>query len=165
MAKRAMKRKLTPDTRLKLKQRPRGKGFQKGNVFGLATRFPPGVSGNPSGRTKFAEISKALRARLAKDTKGTLPNRTYAEKLADVLVSKGLAGNISAISQIADRCEGRPAVTVDVHDGRPDVLEMLVLSMNQRSEAIGPPEASEYVIEAHERSALTDGESEEASNE
>ncbi len=38
---------------------------------------------------------------------------TKLRKLADVLVSKALEGDMRAISEILDRLEGRPAVSID----------------------------------------------------
>jgi hypothetical protein len=141
-AKRVKKQKSSPVLSalgIKVKGRPRGKSFEKGHGFGSAYRFKKGQSGNPGGRPKCAEISSALRAKLKSETTKKLRGRTYAEKLVDEWVEQGLDGNVSAISGIADRAEGRPAVTI-IGDGRPDAVHLLIEGMTNRSREIGHPE-------------------------
>lgn len=125
---------------VRLKKRPRGKPFEKGNGFGAATRFVKGMpSPNPGGRPSNKEISKAVRARLSEKYPGDPRKRTYAEKIVDVWISRGLAGNISAIAAIADRAEGRPGVSIAFTD-QTDPLAQLIASMDEASRHIGPPE-------------------------
>jgi hypothetical protein len=144
-AKRVKKQKLTPALSvtpafsIRTKKRPRGRSFEKGAGWGSEYRFKKGQSGNPGGRPKCAEISAALRAKLKSETTRKLKGRTYAEKLVDEWVEQGLDGNVSAISAIADRAEGRPAVTI-VGDGRPDAVTLLIEGMTNKSREIGPPE-------------------------
>jgi hypothetical protein len=127
---------LAPVPRVKIKKRPRGKPFEKGNGFGSATRYKKGESGNPDGRPACKEISKALRVRLESDK--ALPARTYAEKLAKEWVEQGLGGNVSAIVSVADRVEGRPAVSVSVEQTGP--IDLLLLEMRKESKRRGKPE-------------------------
>jgi Family of unknown function (DUF5681) len=141
-SKRERKQKLTPALSalgVKPKARPRGRPFEKGAGWGSAHRFKKGQSGNPGGRPKCAEISSALRAKLKSETTKKLKGRTYAEKLVDEWVEQGLDGNVSAISAIADRAEGRPAVTI-VGDGRPDAVTLLIEGMTNKSRELGHPE-------------------------
>ena len=99
------RRALAPATRVKAKgvpKRPRGRAFPKGHTIGIATRFVPGVSGNPTGRLQgAAEISKALRAQLASDQR-MLAARTYAEKgRCKKWLEESLHGNIAAIVSLS----------------------------------------------------------------
>ena len=120
----------------KIKKRPRGRPFEKGNTLSLPYRFKKGVSGNPSGRPKCKEISKALRERLESDT--PLAARTYAEKVAKEWTDLALHGNIAAIVSLANRDEGCPATTI-VSDG-PNPLDLILVEMTKRSDEVGLPE-------------------------
>jgi hypothetical protein len=133
---------LTPDLGAlpKTKKRPRGRPFPKGdNPVGLSTRFRKGESGNPHGRPKSAEISKALRKLLAAEVSLPRKGRTYAEKLVTKWVEKGLGGNTAAIAAIADRAEGRPNISIST-DGSGDNLTLILAAMSERHAQIGPPE-------------------------
>lgn len=133
--------------KIKPKGKPRGIAFPKNNSYGLATRFKPGQSGNPNGRTSEEQraaslLSKALTERLPQvGTKASLRchGRTFTQKLADVWIQQGLDGNIGAIVAIADRIEGKPAVSIS-HDGSGDNLSVLIAGMHEMSARLGPPE-------------------------
>lgn len=134
--------------KVKLKGKPRGKSFEKGHGYGAEHRFKPGVSGNPSGRSRAqqiaaSKISECAITRLGEvGTKRLLKlaaNKSYCQKLADEWIAAGLAGNVGAIAALADRVEGRPGVASPV-DGEQSPLAMLILSMNARSDEIGPSE-------------------------
>ena len=142
------------------KRQPRGKRFPKGNTIGISTRFVKGVCPNPGGRPKSKMLSEALRAGLAADIDAPIVPQTNAEAVAARIIKLAKKGNISAAREAGDRSEGRPAQSLDIHDGRPDPLTVIAEAMNRRSAVIGPPEGSEFVIEAHERLALTDGDGE-----
>lgn len=140
-AKRERKQQLAPVVTLipRVKKRPRGKPFEKGNEFGRSSRFRKGEpSRNPLGAPRSKEIGAALRKKLASAEKPG-SEKTFAEALVDQWVKKGLKGNIAAISGIADRAEGRPPVTV-IGDGRADAVTLLIEGMTQRSREIGHPE-------------------------
>jgi hypothetical protein len=143
---------------VKVKGRPRGKSFEPGHGYGAEHRFKPGQSGNPGGRPKSAELSTALKAKLKSDTTRKLKSRTYAEKLCDELVEQGLLGNVSAITAIGDRTEGKPAVTI-LDDGRPNQLTLLIDSMTERSREIGHPEGwMPPLLESGEEEGVTEDE-------
>ncbi len=144
-----------PETSLKvrIKKRPRGKSFERGNGFGSATRFKPGQSGNPSGRPRNAEIGKAVRARLSEVAHHDKHKRTYAELIADEWIAQGLQGNVAALSSLAERAEGRVPVA-SPGDGEQSPLAMLILSMNSRSAEIGPPENSTHQLEGADEDAV-----------
>lgn len=137
-------------SRKALKKKARGRSFAKGNTVGAAFHFKPGQSGNPSGRTSeeqraAALISKALIARLPQKGSKRLLNsagRTFTQKLADKMVESGLDGDVGAIVAIADRIEGKPAVSI-VGDGNESPIAILIASMNDRSDLIGPAEGME----------------------
>jgi hypothetical protein len=81
----------------------------------MATRFKPGVSGNPSGRPKrkpslLDELAAALAAPIA-----TNATTTNAHAIADALVGMAAAGNIRAITALIDVCVKRLSAT-DPHE-------------------------------------------------
>jgi hypothetical protein len=156
LSKRVTREALAPAPRVKIKMKPRGRSFERGNGFGSATRYKPGQSGNPDGRPQCKEISKALRERLESDK--PIPARTYAERLAKEWVEQGLGGNVSAIVSLADRTEGRPAVCVSLNEG-PGPIEVLIASMEKyHAEHYGPPEG-------HIAPQLDDGEDDDEREE
>ena len=130
MRKRDSKLRLATATSPRIKKRVRGKPFEKGNTLSLPYRFKKGQSGNPSGRPKCKEISKALRKLLASEVNLPRAGRTYAEQLVAAWIRLGLGGNAAAISAIADRAEGRSAVAISV-DGGADPLTELIGSMER----------------------------------
>ena len=122
---------------LSLKKRPRGKAFPKGNKLG--TPFPKGVSGNPGGRPKFGKISDALRALLALGVDEPIETRTNADVMAVKLFRLGKKGHLSAIREVGDRSEGRPAQSLVIDERGDPVLE-LIASMEAASRLRGVPE-------------------------
>ena len=84
--KRSIRGKLAPvisAPEIRIKKRPRGKSFEKGNGFGSEFRFVKGMpSPNPGGRPKTAKLSEAIREGLALGSSERLPVRTNAEVLA-----------------------------------------------------------------------------------
>jgi Family of unknown function (DUF5681) len=125
--------------RLKVKGKPRGKSFEPGNGHGSSWRFKPGESGNPSGRPRHKEISKALRARL--ESQGPLPKRgrTGAEVLADKWFEQAENGNVVALASLADRAEGRAPISVGVSDGNAGLIA-LVAAVEELHPHLGSPE-------------------------
>jgi Family of unknown function (DUF5681) len=130
---------VTSAFRPKVKGKPRGKSFEPGNGHGVAWRYKPGESGNPSGRPRHKEISKALRARL--ESQGPLPKhgRTGAEVLADKWFEQAKNGNVAALASLADRTEGRPSISVGINDGNAGLLE-LVGAVERLHPHLGHPE-------------------------
>ncbi len=92
------------------KQTAKGK-FSPGNKIGK--QFPPGVSGNPSGRPKLTKLTEALREQLA-EINPDAPEETVAEQIARALISEAKTGNVQAVREIADRTEGRPKQAIDL---------------------------------------------------
>lgn len=120
------------------KKKPRGKPFPKGHSIGAAFRYPKGVSGNPGGRPRFSEVSKAARAVLASPIPGDPENRLFAEGIAQTLAWQALAGDRGAASELVDRAEGRPRVSVEMTQGDP--IAELIATMQEESARCGPPE-------------------------
>lgn len=85
--------------------------FPPGNKIG--NRFPKGMSGNPNGRPKLTRLTDALREQIAQ-TNPDAPEETIAEQIARALIKEAIAGNVQAIREIGDRCEGKPMQKVDV---------------------------------------------------
>jgi hypothetical protein len=139
---------LSPDSPAKtskavrLKKLPRGKAFPKGNLIGLRTRFAPGNKANLSGRPASKGVSSALRILASLEIGQPVEIRTNAEQTAAQLWRMGQSGSLAAIREILDRCEGKPATTLNVNDGREDPFKILVESMTQRSAIVGPPDDS-----------------------
>lgn len=68
--------------------------------------FKPGQSGNPKGGPRKARIFTAA---LITSLKKTDANDVEAiQVIADKLVSLAQGGDVQAIKEIADRCEGKP---------------------------------------------------------
>ncbi len=124
---------------VRVKKRPRGKSFEPGNGFGAKHRFKPGVSGNPSGRPLCKEVNAASRSFLASGIHKSPRAQTNAEAIVAAQGRKAKKGDLGAAQFLADRAEGRPAVSVNV-DGQGDNLAVLVAMMNEKSETLGPPE-------------------------
>jgi hypothetical protein len=136
---------------IKLRKKPRGRPFKKGNKYGLASRFRQGEpSANPEGRPSYKKQNEACREQLAAvvplhelhaaKLPAHLIGRTYAEVNAWVMEQEGMRGNISALAEIADRAEGRPGVAAS-SVGEVGPIDLLIASMEQyHSEHFGVPE-------------------------
>jgi hypothetical protein len=92
------------------KQTTRG-GFSPGNKIGK--QFPKGVSGNPNGRPRLTKLSESLRQQIA-ETNPDAPEETVAEQIAQTLIKLAIGGDVQAIKECFDRCEGRPKQSVDL---------------------------------------------------
>jgi hypothetical protein len=92
------------------KQTVKGK-FPPGNKIGR--QFPKGTSGNKNGRPRLTRLTESLR-RLIAETNPDAPEETIAETIAQTLVTLALAGDITAIKEIANRTEGLPKQAIDL---------------------------------------------------
>ncbi len=85
--------------------------FAPGNKIG--NRFSKGESGNSAGRPRLTKITEALREQVSEELPDA-PERTIAEAIARKLITLALGGDIAAIKEVFDRCEGRPKQAIDL---------------------------------------------------
>jgi hypothetical protein len=79
----------------------------------IGNRFQKGVSGNPSGRQKLTKLTDALRQQIS-ELNPNAPEETIAETIAETLITMALSGDVQAIKEVFDRCEGRPKQAIDL---------------------------------------------------
>src|SRR5271166_3074377 len=75
--------------------------------------WPKGVSGNPGGRPKAKPLTEELERLLEQEA----PNgkgETWAARIARALVLKASKGDVRAISELANRLEGKPPQAIEV---------------------------------------------------
>lgn len=104
--------------------------FAKGNV--PAAPFPPGVSGNPAGRTPMRD---AL-TRLGDEADALYPGMKRTDAAALALWRKSCAGDVQAFREIADRTEGKVAQTVEVGNKPGQTLEVTIDARDVLTSAI-----------------------------
>jgi hypothetical protein len=86
----ATKQRRKPDTSLTEKQRE-----------------VPGQSGNPSGRPRRL-MSEAYRRALDRKIANDPAGRTYADIIAEKMISLGLKGDVRAVAELSNRIDGLP---------------------------------------------------------
>jgi hypothetical protein len=91
-------------------KRPNGT-FAPGHKLG--NRFAKGESGNSAGRPKLTRLSESLRQQLS-EISPDADEQTIAEEIAQTLIKLAIGGDVQAIKEIFDRCEGRPKQSVDL---------------------------------------------------
>lgn len=79
----------------------------------VGRRFSPGMTGNPNGRPKTAQVRKALLAHLEeaiKDAKGKKNGKTYLRAMVESIVAEARGGEhgVQAFTAIRDTVDGRP---------------------------------------------------------
>ena len=92
--------------------------FAKGNV--PAAPFPPGVSGNPSGRPRMA----AALVKAGGEVDVLFPNMHRVDAAALALWRKAMVGDVSAFREIADRTEGKVTQSVEVGNKDGEAFEV-----------------------------------------
>jgi hypothetical protein len=75
--------------------------------------WPKGVSGNPGGRPKKKLISDEL-GRLLQEEALDGTGKTWAAVIAESLLKEAAKGNVRAISELANRVEGKPLQAVEL---------------------------------------------------
>jgi hypothetical protein len=85
--------------------------FATGNSSGK--KFPPGISGNPSGRPRLTRLTEALREQLA-EISPDADEQTIAEQIAKTLIKLAISGDVAAIKEIGNRTEGLPRQSIDL---------------------------------------------------
>jgi len=140
-------------------QNPRNPGSAPGNPdiveAGRATRFPPGRSGNPSGRPSTRVLTAELRKGLASQIPAALASElglpsdsTHAAALAARLIRLAVAGQIPAIREVFERTEGKPPKEVAFEDEK--FVEMHVVYHEPLPLAV-PPTLSAQLAELASR--------------
>jgi hypothetical protein len=124
----------------KVKKRPRGRPFEKGNTLSLPYRFKKGdPSPNPGGRPRTREFNAAAREFAASDIGKSPKVITNVQAMVAVQGRKALKGDLAAATFLAERAEGRPAVSMQV-DGGADKISILIAGMDNVAKKIGRPE-------------------------
>jgi hypothetical protein len=124
----------------KIKKRPRGKPFEKGNTYSLPYRFKKNEpSANPGGRPKTRQFNAATRKFCGAD----IDNPPKIETAVDAVVAKGLRkalkGDLGWATFLANRAEGLPVQGLSIHQEN-DPLLKLVEHLDARSRQLGRPE-------------------------
>jgi hypothetical protein len=69
--------------------------------------FPPGVSGNPSGRPKKKDWTDAIRKAVQAVPEDDPQKRQRLELLAEALMLKALSGDVPALKEVGERLDGK----------------------------------------------------------
>ena len=80
--------------------------------IGIKTRFKPGQSGNPTGRSKSCVLTDMLDAicqEIEPESK-----KSYGQLAAEALLSKVFGGDVSAFRELCDRVEGKPRQRMEI---------------------------------------------------
>ena len=81
--------------------------------------WPKGVSGNPGGRPKKRLLTDELELLLEQEAPNSR-NKTWAVVIAEALLRKARKGDVRAISELANRIEGKPLQAVVEWDSPDD---------------------------------------------
>jgi Family of unknown function (DUF5681) len=77
--------------------------------------FRPGQSGHPGGLPEgVPKVSVALMNLLREDARSNYQPKTRAEQLAWAIYQKAIKGDVPALREILDRCEGRTAQKLSI---------------------------------------------------
>ncbi len=88
-------------------------------------KFQPGQSGNPNGRPKRGQtFADALKAALA--IKDPVTKQTELRNVATALVREAKAGNIAAISLIAERLDGKVPTDLNLGNQHDHPLRVVI---------------------------------------
>ena len=84
--------------------------------IGKATRWTKGqASPNPGGRPSKTPLADHYRRLLETPYPGDQRNRTYAQRIAEVLCYEAGGGDLAAIREITDRTEGKARQNVEMN--------------------------------------------------
>jgi hypothetical protein len=87
----------------------------------LATRWKPGESGNPKGRTKGPSIADLLRETLEADTLCGYPNpdgRSNAQMIVEAAIRHAVKGDAAFMKEILNRTLGKVPSKVELRNVR-----------------------------------------------
>jgi len=79
--------------------------------------WPKGVSGNPGGRPKKKAITEEL-DRLLEEESPNGDGKTWAVIIAEALLKQAAKGDVRAITELANRIEGKPVQPIAAEAGR-----------------------------------------------
>ncbi len=68
---------------------------------------------NTAGRPRLTKLTDALRQQISA-TNPDASEETIAETIAKTLIQLALSGDVQAIKEVFDRCEGRPKQSLDL---------------------------------------------------
>lgn len=105
--------------------------------------FPPGVSGNPSGRkkgsgnallTKYmkAGLQEVITVNIGTKNKPKKVKMTRGEKIARAMLSKAENGSMQTADFIAERCEGKIKDVHEIRDRREELSTESVVELAGR---------------------------------
>jgi hypothetical protein len=100
------------------KKQKRPRGNPRIRELGQATRFRPGVSGNPGGRpsrTPYADAHRAV-AQLAVRDLRVKQSDAVSLAVTKRTAREAIRGKISAASEAANRAEGSPRQSLEVRE-------------------------------------------------
>ena len=107
--------------------------------------WPKGVSGNPGGRPRKQPITEELERLLTQE----VPNRegqTWATVIAEALLQQASRGDVRAVSELANRVEGKPIQALNVNSEIGDGLaERLERARNRTLENMSEEELDERI--------------------
>ena len=96
--------------------------------------WKPGESGNPGGRPKTKPLTEELQ-RLLKQEAPKGEGRTWAALIAEALLTKAREGDVRAITELANRVEGKSLQAVDLKaDLQSDLVERLLAGRKRVAE-------------------------------
>jgi hypothetical protein len=68
---------------------------------------------NSAGRPRLTKLTDALRQQIS-ETNPNADDQTIAETIANTLIQLALSGDVQAIKEVFDRCEGKPKQSLDL---------------------------------------------------
>ena len=94
--------------------------------------WPKGVSGNPGGRPRKKLVTSELE-RLLQEQSTEPSGKTWATVIAEALLQQAAKGDVRAITELANRVEGKPLQSVDLEVGQcVDLCDLTDEQMDQR---------------------------------
>jgi hypothetical protein len=68
---------------------------------------------NTAGRPRLTQLTDSLRQQIS-ETNPDADEQTIAETIAKTLITMALSGDVQAIKEVFDRCEGKPKQSLDL---------------------------------------------------
>jgi hypothetical protein len=107
--------------------------------------WPKGVSGNPGGRPRTKPITEELE-RLLQEEAPNDNGQTWAAVIAEALLHQARKGDVRAISELANRIEGKPLQALDVSgEGVSGLAERLQRARQRVIEGMSEEELDERI--------------------